>query len=121
MQWRDDTTLPSRGLCVLMTARGQNRLSEECPRRVRFTYLNEPTSIAATFAAGQCQTATYAWQQNAALFDHLVGERKQLVGDFEAKRFRGPEIDYEVKFRGLLDRQVDWLLAFENAASVVAG
>ena len=24
MQWRDDTTLPSRGLCVLMTARGQN-------------------------------------------------------------------------------------------------
>src|SRR5262245_49661517 len=25
MQWRDDTTLPSRGLCVLMTARGQER------------------------------------------------------------------------------------------------
>jgi hypothetical protein len=25
MQWRDDTTLASRGLCVLMTARGQER------------------------------------------------------------------------------------------------
>src|SRR5262245_37919017 len=25
MQWKDDTTLPSRGLCVLMTAWGQTR------------------------------------------------------------------------------------------------
>ena len=38
-----------------------------------------------------------------------------------AECLRGPEIDHEVKFRGLLDRQVGWLLAFENAASVVAG
>src|SRR5262249_34829558 len=39
----------------------------------------------------------------------------------EAERLRGPEINYEVKFRGLLDRQVGRLLAFENAASVDAG
>src|SRR6516164_641767 len=54
-------------------------------------------------------------------FDDLVGAGEQLVGDFEAERLRGSEIDYEVKFRGLLDRQVGWLFAFENAASVVAG
>jgi hypothetical protein len=59
-------------------------------------------------------------QQNSALFDHLVGQCQQLVGDFEAERLRGPEIDHEVKFRGLLDRHVGWPLAFENATGVDA-
>jgi hypothetical protein len=44
-------------------------------------------------------------------FDHLVGERQQLVGHFKAERLRRPEIDYQLKFRGLLDRQVGRLLA----------
>jgi hypothetical protein len=54
------------------------------------------------------------------LFDHLIGEREQLVGDFEAECLRGPKIDHEFKFRGLLDRQVGWLLALENATGVDA-
>jgi hypothetical protein len=44
----------------------QQRPSEECPRRVRL-YLDEPTSIAAIFTAGQCQKATYAAQQRLSL------------------------------------------------------
>jgi hypothetical protein len=52
---------------------------------------------------------------------HLVRQRQQLVGDFEAERLSGPEIDHEVKFRGLLYRQVGRLLAFENAAGIDAG
>jgi len=48
-------------------------------------------------------------------FDHLVGECEQLVRDLEAERLSRPEIDHEVKFRGLLNRQVGRLLAFENA------
>ena len=53
--------------------------------------------------------------------NHLVGQCQQLVGDFEAERLRGSEIDQEGKFRGLLYRQVGRLLAFENAASIDAG
>ena len=36
--------------------------------------------------------------------DHFVGEGEQLVRDAEAKRLGGPEIDQQLKFRGLLDR-----------------
>src|SRR5262245_7426289 len=50
--------------------------------------------------------------------DHLVGQCQQLIGDFEAERLRGPEIDHEVKLRGLLYRQIGRLLAFENAAGI---
>jgi hypothetical protein len=57
--------------------------------------------------------------KRVALFDHLVGERQQFVGHFKAERLRGSEIDHEVKFGGLLDRQVRWLLAFENTANVI--
>src|SRR5215510_1633236 len=33
----------------------------------------------------------------------------------------GLAIDHELKFRGLLDRQLGWLLTFENATGVGAG
>jgi len=39
----------------------------------------------------------------------------------QADRLSGPEIDHQLKFRGLLDRQLGRLLAFENAAGVDAG
>src|SRR5262249_19150453 len=52
--------------------------------------------------------------------DHLVGEGEQPIRHVDAKRFSGPEIDHEFKFRGLLDRQAGRPPAFENAASVNA-
>ena len=53
--------------------------------------------------------------------NHLVCEGEQPVRHLEAERLGGPEIDHEVKFRGLLYRQVSRLLAFENAAGIDAG
>jgi len=52
-----------------------------------------------------CQQATYAPQQKASLFDHLVGERKQLVRNLEAERLRGLEVDDQLEFHRLLDWQ----------------
>src|SRR5215475_10630092 len=47
--------------------------------------------------------------------DHLVGESKQLVGNGQAERLGGLEIDDQFEFRGLLHWQIRGLLAFENA------
>jgi hypothetical protein len=51
----------------------------------------------------------------------FFGQCQQLVGDFETKRLRGPEIGHQLKFRGLLDRQVGRLLAFEYPPGVDTG
>ena len=40
------------------------------------------------------------------LFDHIVGTGEQRGRDFEAKRLRGFEIDHQLEFGWLLDRQV---------------
>jgi hypothetical protein len=36
-------------------------------------------------------------QQTALLFDHLVGERKHLVGDFETERLSGVDVDHQLE------------------------
>src|SRR3954447_16957194 len=38
--------------------------------------------------------------------------------DFEAKHLGGLEVDDELELGGLQDRQVGWLLAFENPAGI---
>ena len=38
----------------------------------------------------------------------------------EAERLGGLEVDDQLDFRGLLDRQIGWLLALENPAGVDA-
>jgi hypothetical protein len=48
-----------------------------------------------------CQKRT-----SAASFDHIVGEREQPVGNLEAERLRGLEVDGQFELRGLYDRQV---------------
>ena len=52
------------------------------------------------------------------LFDHLVGAREQRRRHGEAEFFRGLEIDHQLKFGRLLDRQFPRLGSLENTISV---
>jgi hypothetical protein len=53
-------------------------------------------------------------------FDHLVGEREQIVGDFDAQRLGGLQVDDEFEFGRLKHRQVGGLGALENACRIYA-
>jgi hypothetical protein len=55
-----------------------------------------------------------------ALFDHLVGGANERQRYRDAERGSRFEVNHEFHFRGLLDRQVGWLGAFEDAAGVEA-
>src|SRR6516164_8426868 len=74
-----------------------------------------------------CFDQTAVWHSDAARgpstpsFDYLVGEREELVGNFEVECLRGLEIDHKLELGRLHDREVGRLLSFENAASVNAG
>src|SRR5215472_10260754 len=54
----------------------------------------------------------------AASFDHLVGERKQVVGDPEAEPFRRPQVDHKLEPGGQYDRQIARLGAVEDAPDI---
>jgi len=54
----------------------------------------------------------------AASFDHLVGAGEQVRWHREAERFRCLEIDYQFKFRTLLDREVSWFGTLENFSDI---
>ena len=51
---------------------------------------------------------------NASLFNHHVGARKQRRRYGEAERPGGLEIDHELEFGRLLDRQIGRLVTPEN-------
>src|SRR5262249_33128815 len=59
-------------------------------------------------------------RQNGCSFDHLVGEREQRRRHCEAAGSGGLEVDDQLDFSGLLDRQVGGFLAFENSSGVNA-
>ena len=50
------------------------------------------------------QVRSRASQQSASLFDHLVGEREQLVRHVKGNRLRSLEDDHKLKFSWLLHR-----------------
>ena len=54
------------------------------------------------------------------LLDHLVGATEQRQGNSKAQRFGSFEIYEQFDFRGLLHRQVSWLLAMENFSRIEA-
>src|ERR1019366_1434127 len=59
-------------------------------------------------------------QKLSFLFDHLIGAAEQRWRDGETERLRCFEVDYQLDLGGLLDWQVRWLLALENATRVAA-
>src|SRR5215831_5675619 len=70
---------------------------------------------------------TAVWHSDAARgpstpsFDHLVGAAGQGQRDSDAERAGGFEVDDQLDFCGLHDREVSRLLAFENAPGVETG
>src|SRR5262245_2453461 len=66
----------------------------------------------------KCHCGREQSQQCSCLFDHLVSKREQLVWNLEAERLRRFEVDYQVKFGRLHDRQVGRLGTFENPTGV---
>src|SRR5258708_4184894 len=45
-------------------------------------------------------------EEGGESFDHLVGERQKVVGDFDAERLRGLEVDHELELGRLHDWQI---------------
>ena len=67
-----------------------------------------------------CQKRTFCAAAKTSLFNHLVSGVEHRLRYGQVKRFGGFAIDSELGFRGLLERQVGWLLAFQNTTSVDA-
>lgn len=59
--------------------------------------------------------------QQAALFDYFIGAREKGRRNRNAKRFGSLEVDRQIEFRGLHDRQIGRLFAFQNASCVRTG
>jgi hypothetical protein len=57
----------------------------------------------------------------SCLFDHLVGGGQQRLRDGKAERLRRFKVEGQLDPCSLLDRQIGWFLAFENAPGIDAG
>jgi len=57
---------------------------------------------------------------NCILFDHLVGDCEHAWWNRQAEGLGRLEVDDQLKFGRLYDRQVGWLLALENPAAIGA-
>jgi hypothetical protein len=105
---------------------GPTRQKPALPRRsiaVRFTPISRPrqdglnTTLCAMATCTQPDSCTAAKKVS---FDRLVRERKQLGGHVEAERLCSLEIDHELDFGWLQDRQIGGLRAFENPSDIDA-
>ncbi len=71
-----------------------------------------------TTSAALCQEETYAVQQIAALFDHLVGAGKHGRRHVEAERLGRLEVEHRLVLGRRLHWQVGRLLALQDAIDV---
>src|SRR5262249_56213795 len=74
--------------------------------------------VAPLAARSRRNTASCSVRGERDLFDHLVGDREQPVGNFEAERLCGLEVDRQLVLDRVLHRKVGRLLALEDAIDV---
>jgi hypothetical protein len=95
------TTANPRGPCLLWVKSGHD--GANLPRPLH------PESGHCRAAPGCALCAikrAAAAQRKSVLFNHFVGEHKQVVWQFDSEHAGGFEIDDEVEFRRLLNRDV---------------
>src|SRR5262245_26084848 len=61
-----------------------------------------------------------SWTRAVTLLDHLVGTRRESGWHFKPEGLGGLEIDHELEFRGLINRQLRRLLALEYAPDIAS-
>src|SRR6516164_2077453 len=88
-------------------------LSIRCPLYPRKRTLSDATGMSAL-----CQKRTFALQQIASLFDHLVDAGEQLRRHFEAERLGRMQVDGELELRRLQHRKLCRLSAVDDAAGI---
>src|ERR1700730_959149 len=77
-------------------------------------HLSQPTLAARVSTSRSCHKQTHALQKMAPSLDHLVSAREQLRRHGEAERLRSDQIDDELEFGWLLDRDVGGLRPPQN-------
>ena len=99
---------------VAITAAVMASRSRGCPGRRGGRALPKGAGCCATAWAGSPKPLA----QHSCSFDHFVGKGKDLGCDLEAQRAGGVKVDDQLKLRGLLNRNISRVDAFQDLVDV---
>src|SRR5262249_20756225 len=84
----------SRHSCPLWVSSAHHPVTLQCP-----LYHQKRTKSDTAGMSALCHKRTHAPQQTASLFDLLVGEQQERLGDGQPHRLRGLEVDHQLELR----------------------